>query len=116
MLKDRIRNLFILISFMLIANGFIYYKTSSLDTRVLKMHALLLVAYLVWDFIFSKIKKGDHQLRNLFILLVIMGAFDVYRYFTSEIIISDLIYKYIFVIGVFLITCFVVYVISRRNE
>lgn len=59
---------------------------------------------------------GNHQLRNLFILLVIMGAFDVYRYFTSEIIISDLIYKYIFVIGVFLITCFVVYVISRRNE
>ncbi len=58
MLKDRIRNLFILISFMFIANGFIYYKTSSLDVRVLKMHALLLVAYLVWDFIFSKMKKG----------------------------------------------------------
>ena len=59
MVKDRIRNLFILISFMLIANGFIYYKTSSLDVRVLKMHALLLVAYFVWDFIFSKMKKGD---------------------------------------------------------
>ncbi len=44
---------------MLIANGFIYYKTSSLDVRVLKMHALLLVAYLAWDFIFSKMKKGD---------------------------------------------------------
>ncbi len=59
MLKDRIRNLFILISFMLLANGFIYFKTSSLDSRVLKMHVLLLVAYLVWDFIFSKVKKGD---------------------------------------------------------
>lgn len=59
MLKDRIRGLFILISFILIVNGFIYYKTSSLDSSVLKMHALLLVAYLVWDFIFSKIKKGD---------------------------------------------------------
>ena len=44
---------------MLIANGFIYYKTSSLDVRVLKMHALLLVTYLVWDFIFSKVQKGD---------------------------------------------------------
>lgn len=59
---------------------------------------------------------GNHQLRNLFILLVIMGAFDVYRYFTTGIVVSDLIYKYIFVIGVFLITCFIVYVISRRNE
>ena len=59
MLKDRIRNLFILIFFILIVNGFIYYKTGSLDVRVLKMHALLLVAYFVWDFIFSKIKKGD---------------------------------------------------------
>ena len=39
---------------------------------------------------------GNHQLRNLFILLVIMGAFDVYRYFTSGIVGSDLIYKYIF--------------------
>ncbi len=45
-----------------------------------------------------------------------MGAFDVYRYFTTGIVVSDLIYKYIFVIGVFLITCFIVYVISRRNE
>lgn len=53
------KNLFFIISFMAIANGFIYYKTSSLDVRVLKMHALLLVAYFVWDFIFSKMKKGD---------------------------------------------------------
>ncbi len=45
-----------------------------------------------------------------------MAIFDLYKYFTSEIIISDLIYKYIFVIGVYLITCFVIYVISRRNE
>ncbi|MDU7151084.1 MAG: hypothetical protein E6312_03310 [Peptoniphilus grossensis] len=59
---------------------------------------------------------GNHQLRNLSILLVIMAIFDLYKYFTSEIIISDLIYKYIFVIGVYLITCFVIYVISRRNE
>ncbi|MDU5098943.1 MULTISPECIES: hypothetical protein [Peptoniphilus] len=58
---------------------------------------------------------GNHQLRNLSILLVIMAIFDLYKYFTSEIIISDLIYKYIFVIGVYLITCFVIYVISRRN-
>ena len=58
---------------------------------------------------------GSHQLRNLSILLVIMAIFDLYKYFTSEIIISDLIYKYIFVIGVYLITCFVIYVISRRN-
>ncbi|MEF3317920.1 MULTISPECIES: hypothetical protein [Peptoniphilus] len=59
---------------------------------------------------------GNHQLRNLSILLVIMAIFDLYKYFTSEIIISDLIYKYIFVIGVYLITCFIIYVISRRNE
>ncbi|WP_297393580.1 hypothetical protein [uncultured Peptoniphilus sp.] len=59
---------------------------------------------------------GNHQLRNLSILLVLMAIFDLYKYFTSEIIISDLIYKYIFVIGVYLITCFVIYVISRRNE
>ncbi|MFR2891774.1 hypothetical protein [Peptoniphilus grossensis] len=59
---------------------------------------------------------GNHQLRNLSILLVIMAIFDLYKYYTSEIIISDLIYKYIFVIGVYLITCFVIYVISRRNE
>ena len=58
---------------------------------------------------------GNHQLRNLSILLVIMAIFDLYKYFTSEIIISDLIYKYIFVIGVYLITCFVIYVIARRN-
>lgn len=58
---------------------------------------------------------GNHQLRNLSFLLVIMAIFDLYKYFTSEIIISDLIYKYIFVIGVYLITCFVIYVISRRN-
>ena len=58
---------------------------------------------------------GNHQLRNLFVLLLIMGIFDTYRYFTSGVVVSDLIYKYIFVIGVFLITCFIVYVISRRN-
>ncbi|NMW85530.1 hypothetical protein HKO22_07260 [Peptoniphilus sp. AGMB00490] len=58
---------------------------------------------------------GNHQLRNLSILLIIMAIFDIYKYFTSGIAVSDLIYKYIFVIGVFLITCFIIYVISRRN-
>ncbi|OLR64655.1 hypothetical protein [Peptoniphilus porci] len=58
---------------------------------------------------------GNHQLRNLSILLIIMAIFDIYKYFTSGIVVSDLIYKYIFVIGVFLITCFIIYVISRRN-
>lgn len=60
MLKDRIKNLFILILFMIIVDGFIYYKTGNLSPSTIK---------------------------------------------------ND-----IFVIGVYLITCFVIYVISRRNE
>lgn len=60
MLKDRIKNLFILILFMIIVDEFIYYKTGSLSSSTIK---------------------------------------------------ND-----IFVIGVYLITCFVIYVISRRNE
>ncbi|OFO62276.1 hypothetical protein HMPREF3023_08320 [Peptoniphilus sp. HMSC075B08] len=60
MLKDRIKNLFILILFMIIVDGFIYYKTGSLS---------------------------------------------------SETIIND-----IFVIGVYLITCFIIYVISKKKS
>lgn len=59
MLKDRIKNLFILILFMIIFDGFTYYKTGSLSSATIK---------------------------------------------------ND-----IFFIGVYLITCFVIYVISRRN-
>ncbi|OFK84023.1 hypothetical protein HMPREF2801_03580 [Peptoniphilus sp. HMSC062D09] len=59
MLKDRIKNLFILIIFMIIFDGFIYYKTGSLSPSTIKNN--------------------------------------------------------IFFIGVYLITCFIIYVISRRN-
>lgn len=59
MLKDRIKNLFILIIFMIIFDGFIYYKTGSLSPSTIKNN--------------------------------------------------------IFVIGVYLITCLIIYVISRRN-
>ena len=36
MLKDRIKNLFILILFMIIVDGFIYYKTGSLSPSTIK--------------------------------------------------------------------------------
>ncbi|MBS5946268.1 MAG: hypothetical protein KIB06_06270 [Peptoniphilus harei] len=47
MIKDRIKNLFILIFFMIIFAGFIYYKTGSLNQDVIKYDLFGIVVYLI---------------------------------------------------------------------
>ncbi|MDU1022340.1 MAG: hypothetical protein E7A44_00295 [Peptoniphilus harei] len=47
MIKDRIKNLFILIFFMIIFAGFIYYKTGSLNQDVIKYDLFGILVYLI---------------------------------------------------------------------
>ncbi|MFR8926660.1 hypothetical protein [Peptoniphilus senegalensis] len=47
MLKDRIKNLFILIFCMIIFEGFIYYKTGSLNHDVIKYDLFGIGVYLI---------------------------------------------------------------------
>lgn len=47
MIKDRIKNLFILIFFMIIFAGFIYYKTGSLNHDVIKYDLFGILVYLI---------------------------------------------------------------------
>ena len=57
MLKDRIKNLFILILFMIIFDGFIYYKTGSLSSSTIKNNIFVIVVYLITGFIIDIIPK-----------------------------------------------------------
>lgn len=59
MLKDRIKNLLILIFFMVLFNGFFYYKTGRLNPNAIKTHLLVIVVYIVISLIIYKIKKKD---------------------------------------------------------
>lgn len=47
MLKKRIKNLFILILFMIIFDGFIYYKTGSLSPSIIKNNIFVIGVYLI---------------------------------------------------------------------
>jgi len=47
MLKDRIKNLFILIFCMMIFEGFIYYKTGSLNNDVIKYDLFGIGVYII---------------------------------------------------------------------
>ncbi|MBS4881953.1 hypothetical protein [uncultured Peptoniphilus sp.] len=47
MLKKRIKNLFILILFMIIFDGFIYYKTGSLSPSTIKNNIFVIGVYLI---------------------------------------------------------------------
>ena len=57
MLKDRFKNLFILIFFMIIFDGFIYYKTGSLSSSTIKADIFGIGVYLVTCFIIYVISK-----------------------------------------------------------
>lgn len=57
MLKDRIKNLFILILFMIIVDGFIYYKTGSLSSSTIKNDIFVIGVYLITCFIIYVISK-----------------------------------------------------------
>ena len=57
MLKDRIKNLFILILFMIIVDGFIYYKTGSLSPSTIKNDIFVIGVYLITCFIIYVISK-----------------------------------------------------------
>lgn len=57
MLKDRIKNLFILILFMIIVDGFIYYKTGTLSPSTIKNNIFVIVVYLITGFIIDIISK-----------------------------------------------------------
>lgn len=57
MLKDRIKNLFILILFMIIVDGFIYYKTGSLSSSTIKNDIFVIGVYLLTCFIIYVISK-----------------------------------------------------------
>ena len=56
------------------------------------------------------------RLKNLFIFIICIIAYDGFTYYKTGSLSSATIKNNIFVIGVYLITCFVIYVISRRNE
>ncbi|WP_332087098.1 hypothetical protein [Peptoniphilus grossensis] len=57
MLKDRIKNLFILIIFMIIFDGFIYYKTGSLSPSTIKNNIFFIGVYLITCFIIYVISR-----------------------------------------------------------
>lgn len=57
MLKKRIKNLFILILFMIIVDGFIYYKTGSLSSSTIKNDIFVIGVYLITCFIIYVISK-----------------------------------------------------------
>lgn len=59
MLKDRIKNLFILIFFMVLFNGFFYYKTGRFNPNAIKNDLFFIVVYIVISLIIYKIKKKD---------------------------------------------------------
>lgn len=57
MLKDRIKNLFILILFMIIFDGYIYYKTGSLSSSTIKNDIFVIGVYLITCLIIYVISK-----------------------------------------------------------
>lgn len=57
MLKKRIKDLFILLLFTIIFDGFIYYKTGSLSPKTIKNNIFVIVVYLITGFIIDIISK-----------------------------------------------------------
>lgn len=57
MLKKRIKDLFILLLFTIIFDGFIYYNTGSLSPTTIKSNIFVIVVYLITGFIIDIIPK-----------------------------------------------------------
>ena len=58
MLKERIKNLFILIIFIIIIDGFFYYKTGSLSPQTIKNNIFFIGVYLITSLIIYFISKN----------------------------------------------------------
>lgn len=57
MLKKRIKDLFILLLFTIIFDGFIYYKTGNLSPTTIKSNIFVIVVYIITGFIIDIISK-----------------------------------------------------------
>lgn len=57
MLKKRIKDLFILLLFTIIFDGFIYYKTGNLSPTTIKSNIFVIVVYLISGFIIDFISR-----------------------------------------------------------
>lgn len=57
MLKKRIKDLFILIIFTIVFDGFIYYKTGSLSPSTIKNNIFVIGIYLITGFVIDLVSK-----------------------------------------------------------